>query len=160
MCTIYALSDPREDRVFENVRYVGKTQLPLAIRLKGHLAHRYNCYKTSWIKNMSGEGVSPDMWPLSFCNEENWKTYERQWIKKLKPLGRLTNLTDGGDGNCGRKWTDEQRKALSISKRQSQKPFSPEHRAKISAAIKGTKKPPFTERQLRLMREAKSGNHW
>jgi hypothetical protein len=155
ICTIYALSDPRLERTFENVRYVGKTNQSLALRLIGHTSKESGSYKRSWIKSLKSEGVSPAIWPIEFCCNDNWQQREQWWIKNLRQYAKLTNLTDGGDGNWGRKWTESQRAAASAQRKG--RPVSIEARAKISAALTGRKNPPFTEQQLMLMSEAKRG---
>lgn len=155
LVTIYALSDPRLDRVWENVRYVGKTNQRLHDRRNGHISKNTGSYKRSWVESIKKEGVEPVIWPLEFCCNDNWIERERWWINKLKPIAPLTNLTDGGDGVLGMKYSLERRAAMSAQRKG--KPVSMETRAKISAALKGRKKEPFTEQQLRLMSEAKLG---
>lgn len=155
LVTIYALSDPRLDRVWENVRYVGKTDNKLHDRLVAHTSKSSGSYKRSWILSIRKEGVDPVIWPLEFCCSENWQEREKWWIAKLRQISRLTNLTDGGDGVLGMKYSPERCAAMSAQRKGWV--ILPETRRKISAALKGRKKEPFTERQLQLMREAKLG---
>lgn len=153
---IYALSDPRHPRVIENIRYVGKTQQRLSFRLANHLRERHNGYRTNWIQSLSNIGLKPEIWPLCACNSENWQDLERAWIARLRPLARLTNLTDGGDGICGYKHTEEYKKQLSIY-RKGKSFCTEETRKKLSLAGLGRVNPPITEETRTKMRLAKLG---
>lgn len=70
--------------------------------------------------------------------KEQADAYERFWItsfgRRDKKEGLLVNLTDGGDANPGRTpWN----KGVKGSNRGPTEPKSPEHRAKLSASLKG-----------------------
>lgn len=63
---------------------------------------------------------------------------ERERIAYWRALGiRLVNLTDGGEGASGVKMSEETRRKLSVSNKGRK--ISPEHRAILSAALKGNK---------------------
>jgi hypothetical protein len=95
---IYGLYDQREP---EHIRYVGKTNR-LKRRMVEHVHHSINnkTYKDKWIKKLIADGQNPMMIILEQTNYLNWSGKEKEWIKTLKIDGhRLTNLTDGGEGN-------------------------------------------------------------
>ncbi len=54
--------------------------------------------------------------------------------------GPLVNLTDGGDGPCGYKWTPEQRAAQGAKRKG--RALTPEWRAAVSAGLTGKSKSP------------------
>jgi GIY-YIG catalytic domain. len=119
---IYALADPLAPM---EVRYVGKTSKELHVRLAEHITERlrlrHQNHRLHWIRKICGEGRSPIIWLLEVCPESEWKEREQFWIAFFRPLGQLTNSTDGGD--CA--------------------PSSrPDVRAKISAAKRGKKMSP------------------
>lgn len=159
LCTIYALTDPRLPASFENVRYVGKTERGMATRLKWHMLSTSGEHKTCWIKSLKKEGLKPSIWPLSVCSLDTWKSVESQWIKRLRQIANLTNLTDGGDGVSGFRWSEADKKIMSVraTEHAAKNPVSQATRMKISKALTGTKKPPFTEGQLMKMRMSKLG---
>lgn len=152
---IYALSDPRLERTFNNIRYVGKTRRPLWFRLSGHKQKLSNDYRSCWIKSLLSKGIEPAIWPLAFCCRDNWQQIERAWIQRLRPIANLTNLTNGGDGIDGYKLTPEQR--IRHGEIRKGKAPSREARLKISLALRGRKKPPFSAEQLLKFRLAKLG---
>jgi len=60
-------------------------------------------------------------------SEEKSFEMESYWIKRIGrrdlELGPLVNLSDGGEGNSGHKWTEEQKKQVSID-RKGRKPWN------------------------------------
>lgn len=96
--------------------YVGITSFSAAERLVGHLYEtaRYGGrkYVGSALTKYAGQFTVAEL-----VYSDDWKTLcalEKQYIahyKTKKPLGY--NLTDGGDGSKGLKWSDEQRAAAS-----------------------------------------------
>jgi hypothetical protein len=121
---IYGLIDPRT--LF--IRYIGLSssgmarpayhRTPSGMKISGH--------RTSWIKGLRAEGLDYATVVLaeasskaSLCDEE------RFWIAYGRACGwPLTNIADGGEGGA------------SGLKRG---PRSPEHRAKLSRALRGRK---------------------
>lgn len=128
--TIYALIDPRDDAV----RYVGIAVKPVK-RLADHIkASAYETtHKARWIRQLLALGLQPTMQILEQGDDTALREEaERRWIAHYRSAGaRLTNLTDGGDGVPGHRWTDEQRAQL------YGRPVTEDARKKISAARKG-----------------------
>ena len=148
-CTIYALSDPRLPQVFENVRYVGKTVYVLKKRLSEHICRKFDTYKRRWIGKLLSEGCEPAIWPLAFCSEEGWEEVEKWWIAKLKPIARLTNQSEGGDGGFFQ--TAEMREKIRAKKLGVKKPpMSQEQKDKIRARAIGRVMPREGVEKLRL----------
>lgn len=109
MVNIYTLSHP----LTGEIRYVGKTIQTLERRLTTHLADarakRYKNHNCNWIQSLLKQELLPKM-ELLDCIEDadNWEWLESYWISQLKDWGfRLTNLTDGGDGNKGQVFSRE-----------------------------------------------------
>jgi group I intron endonuclease len=128
---IYGLVDPRTDKI----RYIGKTKAgmkrPQSHGLVCHLK-KDRTHKARWIQELRRAGLSYSVVVLEEVFEQDLCQAERRWIASARAQGwPLTNLTDGGDGLGGHK-------------------FSSEHRAKISAANKGRK---HTEEQRRKFME-------
>lgn len=95
---IYALCDPRDDRV----RYIGKTDNPDR-RYKAHLIEKSRTYRTNWIKSLAALGLKPKLKIIeivSFQSTTEWEARERYWIAYYRNIySDLTNGSDGGD--CG-----------------------------------------------------------
>jgi hypothetical protein len=85
-----------------------------------------------------------------------WK--ESQWIETLctfkEKHAKGLNMTTGGRGTIGLKYSEERRAAISV--KSTGRVHSPETRAKISAA-KQKNPHKYTEEQLKKMSEAKRG---
>jgi hypothetical protein len=100
------------------IRYIGKGRRGRAYVVnpssrRGH--HR------SWLVSLATQGKRPVIEILEKgLTEQQALQSEMNWIALLRPLGNLTNLTDGGEGTSGWK-------------------ASPATRAKMSAARKGRK---------------------
>ena len=98
-CTIYALSDPRNRC---EIRYIGKTRGSLNKRLCQHLAdanrRKRQSKQLSWVNSLLAQNIRPLIWPLEICPTHQWAEREAHWIWFFKPLGKLTNLTVGGNG--------------------------------------------------------------
>lgn len=121
--TIYALCQPIEKWKIGEVRYVGKTIRTAWQRVR---AHSYAAKKDAprlpvqrWLKKHMAAG---DPFIIKHLERVppgcDWVTRERYWIEKCRSEGaNLLNLTDGGDGFAGL-------------------PRSPQHRAKIAAALR------------------------
>lgn len=115
---IYGLLDP----VTEQVRYVGKSKMGIK-RAKHHAQPSAlnvdRTHKGNWIRKLQKDGLLYEIKILEGGVEDlTWR--EQVWIAYGRGLGwPLTNITCGGEpGPDGYKWT-------------------PEHRAKISAANRG-----------------------
>jgi group I intron endonuclease len=110
---IYGLIDPRDGQL----RYIGKSTIGTR-RIKSH------CYKNSlkprtlnvnWIKSLLNKGLTPDYIIIEeHNNPENLIEAEIFNIAYFKSIGcNLNNMTLGGEGTLGRKFSESTRKRLS-----------------------------------------------
>ncbi len=158
---IYALKD--ENGV---VRYVGKSSHSSQKRYSRHLADGRNSEKTHkacWIRGMLQRGLTPTMDIIDVVDGDGLDA-EMKWIKFFRDAGvNLTNLTDGGEGPTGRKYTPEQlkkhREAMKHSFEYREiwnkgKRMPEETRRKMSASRKGRK---FSKETKKKISKAKKG---
>lgn len=140
---IYALIHPNT----AEVRYIGKTIVDLEKRLGQHISaarcvegEKYNTYKSTWIRSLLKSDMKPALRILEIvASDQDWQEREQWWIRFGRAMDwHLTNGTDGGDGTVGYIFTSEHRAKISIALTgRKRKPFSEEHRAKMSAANVG-----------------------
>jgi NUMOD3 motif len=133
---VYGLRDPRDGRI----RYIGKSINP-EHRLTVHLyyARRGTCtHALRWMKGLLNNDLKPDVVILEDeIAEAMIDERERWWIAEGERRGWcLTNMTEGGDGGAYK---------------------YPESGAKISAKLKGKKKPPRTAEHSRKLAESHIG---
>ena len=153
---IYTLSSTRD---INNIRYVGKTKQKLSRRLSQHLLDAknykkkgiYTNYNYNWINKEIQDGyniVILELDSMEFSYGENWKWFEQYWICQIKVWGfKLTNLTEGGDGNQNQVFTKE-----SIEKRASKIrgiPRDSETKKKISEGLTGIKRSEETKQKVK-----------
>ena len=167
---IYALIDPRDDRI----RYIGRS-----VNIKRRFWEHLKKVETTKVGRWKQKLLSLELEPILEILEEvedraSLKEREMFWIAYGRDQGwALLNLTDGGDGtlnpserhrqaiakaNSERVWTEEQRKATSERSRgykptpetiekcreaaqRPRGPMSAEHKAKLSAAKRGKSRP-------------------
>lgn len=96
--SIYTLSHP----ITKEVRYIGKTNQKLKYRLRQHIKEATDrkliSYKNNWIISLIDSGLIPEIESLEDTSTPN--SAEIYWISQIRSWGfRLTNMTDGGDGN-------------------------------------------------------------
>lgn len=136
-------------------KYVGKAKC-LDTRVKQHLNRdrfRYKSWFYNWLNKQIREDKEFFIDVLEEVNAENHVEREKYWIKHVRDNGyKLTNMTDGGDGNnnqvfsqetiekrriamTGRVFSEETKKL--ISKRLAGKIVSAETRKKLSDLNKG-----------------------
>lgn len=132
ICYLYELVDPRN----MEVRYVGKTN-NMKIRHSAHnnlnTAKRLKTHNASWIIQLKNLGLEPLMRIIKIGSIQNIHQSEIDTIKKYRELGyRLTNMTNGGDGVCGK---------------------NPETIEKIKKALTGKKNPWSVERKLKQAKQ-------
>lgn len=153
---IYGLSDPR----YSTIRYVGQTAGTLNGRLKRHLRSipPFDFSKMtkvkSWIQSLVKLGIKPEIFLIEVSTEDQWVEAETFWIAYFKFIGaNLTNMTNGGDGVHGYKFSQESRmKAGEYHKGEKNywygigpmtgKKHKPESILKMKRFQKGRKKPP------------------
>ena len=133
---IYALKDPRDG----NVRYVGRSFAPEK-RYKAHLREGGDTHKARWIKQLMDLKSQPELEILECVAASDWSEAERRWMAKYD---NLTNSCSGGYGLLNP--TAETR--LKMRARKFGKTLTKEHCAKVSAALKGKKKPPRTKEHI------------
>jgi hypothetical protein len=90
---IYALVDPRDDRV----RYVGKTRKTLPARLALHLESPTNRSMAAWFAELARALLAPAPVVLEFVSDDEWQAAERGWIHWFRERGQLLNIDPGGD---------------------------------------------------------------
>ncbi len=126
----YTYIHRREDN--GEVFYIGKG---IGDRCKSH--KNRNKY---WERIVNKYGIIIEI-AAKFETEEEAFSHEKYLISQYRGTGaRLCNLTDGGDGPCGYRHTEETRQKLSSM--QIGKTLSDEHKAKLSVALKGKSRPP------------------
>lgn len=118
---IYTLDDP----ITGYIKYVGKTTSPLTTRLSAHiyeaLKRNTKSYRCSWIKHLNSKNLKPTINLLDEIQyTSDWEWLEQYWISQIKTWGfKITNLTDGGDGNKGQIFSKEtiEKRKISIKKK-------------------------------------------
>ena len=119
------------------LRYVGKTTHPIENRLRGHKAGKGpNKHLNRWLASTPVNVIVLERDPADLDEAEV------RWIREMRERGaRLLNILAGGQGwTRGRKFTPEHRAKISVALRGHVYPKQTvEHRAKISAALKGNK---------------------
>lgn len=146
---VYSLADPESG----DIRYIGKT-CNIKQRLTGHISSsrcsfEANPYKARWIQQLMNKDLKPLLSVLENGIGETWETAEKYWISFYLSAGaKLTNLTKGGEGPTGAFVGEATRKKL--SERFKGRIFTPEWKAKISAAKKGILTPAMLAQVQRL----------
>jgi hypothetical protein len=111
---VYGLVDPRTSEL----RYVGITCRLPRVRFLQHLSMARNgdhTYRSRWIRELLALDLNPEMIIIEETTDRSRECY---WIERYRTDGaRLTNLTDGGDGTMGYRFTPEQRGRMSIAQR-------------------------------------------
>lgn len=138
---IYTLSS---DRNLEDIRYIGKTKESLKKRLSNHIAqakrndnigYSYN-YNSNWINKELRDDFNIIIKEIDFILDNDWEYLEQYWISQFKTWGyKLTNLTEGGDGNKNQIQTEEANKKRSQKLKNIPRPL--EIRKKISKSNMG-----------------------
>lgn len=101
------------------VRYIGKTS-SLECRVSRYRHPRTMVHRDNWLRQMIRENRSVTIALVEQCNQENWIEREKHWIQFAKSKNwDITNLTDGGEGPSGRKYTmtEEHKRAISEAKK-------------------------------------------
>lgn len=137
------------------VFYVGKGTKK-RIQVHEHEARRGDTsYKCRVIRKIWRAGELVIKTKLAFFGtHEEAVLYEQALILLMKPCGHLTNITDGGEGTCGRVNSEETRRKMSLA--QKGKVCSEEHRRNLSEAKKGRVHSEETRRKMSLTRKGKS----
>ena len=111
---IYMLKD-QDGRI----RYIGKTSSSLKERLLDHLSHaRRGCKdrKCCWIRFLFKQGFIPKIQLIGEV-DGNGIREEIAWIAYFRAEGiDLVNGTAGGEGVVGYKYSDEERRQMSIAR--------------------------------------------
>jgi hypothetical protein len=157
---IYTLRHP----LTNEIRYVGKTNSPKRRIIQHLYTARHKSRKSHcccWIGSLLKNNQKPIMQILNWFNsEEDCNNAEKLIIENFRNIGiNLTNLTDGGEGQCGRVMSEETKKKIkdTISKNGSSlkgKPRPIEVVLKISAANRGRK---LSLEHRKKLSEAKKG---
>jgi predicted GIY-YIG superfamily endonuclease len=153
MFYIYTLIDPTTNEI----KYIGYTKNPKK-RIWEHIRDAkkgIRTYKCEWIRSLLSKNSEPILEIMSeFDSHDKVLLEEIRLIKEFKESGsKLTNLTNGGDGqngvklrkdhpiimwNKGREKSEETRRKLSISHKG--KKLSSTHREKLSKVKLGKKR--------------------
>ena len=99
---IYALADPNNPKL---PRYIGRTCTSLKRRLSAHRcwakSHTHHPF-AQWLIEVYARGTKPIAFELERCDVSVMQERETAWIRFFRPLGSLTNRSDG-DGHLGLK---------------------------------------------------------
>lgn len=137
MVNIYTLSHP----ITGEIRYVGKTKFAIEKRLKyGHLRDlKFKNKRVNWIKSLISQGLLPKIELLEVVEDNKWIEREIYWIKEFRDKGyRLTNMTDGGDGNNNQQFSEETIRKRSMAVTGQKR--TEEQKQRMSKAMKGIPK--------------------
>lgn len=141
---IYGLADPQSGEI----RYIGVSHNPKK-RYLSHLStsKTRKTYKDNWIFSLLEKNLKPIYTLIEVGFGKTWKEREKYWISEYRKIGRLTNLTDGGEGVLGLYHSKDSREKMrsahlgvklskehckNISKALSLRPITEEYRKKLS----------------------------
>jgi hypothetical protein len=146
---VYLLLDPRRDYL---PFYVGKGKGDRANHHLKYESHaKTNTFKKSVIQKIRRDGKEPKVmiWSDALSETQAFdmekSLIERFGRRDLK-TGILTNLSDGGYGNAGRKFTEEHRRKLSEAAKGRK--HTDEAKAKMSKKRKGVLASEKTKQKL------------
>lgn len=106
MVAIYALTDPRDDKVY----YVGQSSDP-AKRLTQHIRRSTNDETRAWIDDLLSVGREPKMTVLLYCDAAQAREFEQFCIERFGSVDVLLNRKVGPDPFFG----DEPVRPVTIS---------------------------------------------
>lgn len=114
---IYGLIDPRT----QEIKYIGKTvqgieRLRQHFYSSGNRKYEGNTKKINWCKKLKSLGLIFDVIYLEYIeNDYDLNEAESFYIQYFKSLGaELLNHTNGGEESFKRKYTEEEKKQISI----------------------------------------------
>jgi hypothetical protein len=148
---IYVLRDPRTGRVF----YVGQTKNTLKLRRRTG----WNKRVMFWLKVLERFLKIAPIYPeqIAQCTLTNAAETEMKWIQHFSKNNVLLNCTNevrtGGVVRHAPHSIDKMRKAHAGKK------MSKQQKLKISRALRGKKKAPFTKQHKHNLRLAHLGQH-
>lgn len=129
------------------IRYIGQTTQTLKKRLQAHLSSRnlqVPKYSAHWLAKLCRLGLEPKIAELGMAGSSyELDRLEIEQIALARAAGaRLTNHTDGGSGQRGRKVSDDSRAKMSASHKgkpnpSARRPCATETRVKISEKLRG-----------------------
>lgn len=147
---IYAYFDKKDNSVV----YVGKdSNIDKGKRRIDHKSpSKYDAQPFNRIVQNNPNRYTYQVLVWNAKDQETLTSLEIQYIRQLKPK---FNFTDGGDGSCGFKHSDETRKKLGEYRKG--KKHSDETRRKMSKTRKGKKRSPFSAEHCRNISKANKG---
>jgi len=154
---IYALFSTRNP---EDYRYVGLTMYKMQLRMHQHKSRmnkNSKSYVHKWWRKEIADGYSVDYKILHVVQEhESINELEKQYITQFLNEGyRLTNLTEGGEGAPGYRFSDEQKQAQSIRNKELHQK-NPEIKEKIKASLQKYQE----EHPEEVAAQAEAGRKW
>lgn len=162
MVFIYSLIDPRD----QETRYIGKTIDPDR-RANDHLKYAENPQvpKDWWVRILIYKGLEPIFRILIEVPDDCWQNYEKGFIAHYRKIGcRLLNMTDGGDGSQGYRWTDEQKKRFSeghcLTRWDNPNYVEPWQEAMRNRDLSYMKNPAYRERHSQIMKGLWADPDW
>jgi hypothetical protein len=158
---VYGLVDSSAPEV---IRYVGKTAATRrAERLVQHFSRvRKGCqtYKARWMRAALAAGHEIIDVVLQECETEAEAFIaERAHIARLLALGvPLTNLTEGGEGPIGLRWSEASR--IRVGKQRRGRVTSPETKQKLRATQIGRTRSAETRKKMSDAAKRRSPDHY
>ena len=150
MMGIYAYFDKKDNSVV----YVGKdSYIDEGKRRSDHKSpSKYDAQPFNRIVQNNPNRYTYQVLVWNAKDQETLTSLEIQYIHQLKPK---FNFTDGGDGSCGFKHSEESKRK--IGEANKGKKHSDETRRKMSKTRKGKKRSPFSAEHCRNISEANKG---
>ena len=147
---IYAYFDKKDNSVV----YVGKdSYIDEGKRRSDHKSpSKYDAQPFNRIVQNNPNRYTYQVLVWNAKDQETLTSLEIQYIRQLKPK---FNFTDGGDGSCGFKHSEESK--MKIGEANKGKKHSYETRRKMSKTRKGKKRSPFSAEHCRNISKANKG---
>lgn len=103
-------------------------------RVKSIREYRDLCH--SWVRKLLSLGLIPMTVILEECTVDELNVIEMFWIASIRAAGgKLLNMTDGGEGTHGLRWSPEAKERIGSQHRG--KRLSESHLAALSQAARG-----------------------
>lgn len=154
---IYTLTDPRTNQI----RYVGKS-VNLRGRIDGHMYNKKKTHCSCWIQSLMKLGEKPIL-DIIDCVENDWQFWEQHYISLFKTWGfDLTNHTNGGEGNDGKKLSESTKKKMSLAHKGKQYALgtvhTEEYKQNLKLKLTGNKRAKGAVRTIETRRKLSENN--